>query len=224
MLGSIPQTESHAAELSDTGFYRQRAELAAHSQRELINIPPERRRRNKGSLNPGHSWESSPSSSSGGNSGDSSPRSAVDKNGSSTLMSRATARRVITRDGVVLVANLDRYSTVRDPERGGKEKRSVGDPGQEHVMSFMTFGGSTHEIGQRSGSSPGRVNGSVSDGGESGSATRLKPETEIVLEMVGASPVGEALPAYEAGGVSLKGDDNDKSPAGTMGLSNTRRG
>jgi hypothetical protein len=137
-------------------------------------------------------------------------------------MSRATARRVITRDGVVLVANLDRYSTVRDPERAGKGKRSVGDPGQEHVMSFMTFGGSTHEIGRRSGSSPGRVNGSVSNGGESGSATRLKPETEIVLEMVGASPVGEALPAYEAGGVSLKGDD--KSPAGTMGLGNTRRG
>lgn len=30
-------------ELYDTGFYRQRAELAAYSQSELINIPPERR-------------------------------------------------------------------------------------------------------------------------------------------------------------------------------------
>ncbi|KAF7170281.1 hypothetical protein CNMCM5623_002742 [Aspergillus felis] len=38
-----PNRADTTPELSDTGFYRQRAELAAYSQSELINIPPERR-------------------------------------------------------------------------------------------------------------------------------------------------------------------------------------
>ncbi|KAJ5886502.1 uncharacterized protein N7473_009176 [Penicillium subrubescens] len=147
MEASIPKSESQtAAELSDTGFYRQRAELAAHSQSELINVPLERRRR-KSPLNPG----SSPSSSSGSGSSESSPRSAVDKSGSSPVTSRHTARRVVTRDGVVMGANLDRYSTIRDPERGEVKGGKKSDAGQEHVMSFMTFGGSEFEMVQRRG-------------------------------------------------------------------------
>ncbi|KAJ5377691.1 uncharacterized protein N7496_005100 [Penicillium cataractarum] len=219
----IPKTESQAAELSDTGFYRQRAELAAHSQSELINIPPERRRRNKSTLaqahTAGHSWESSPSSSNSSGSSESSPRSAVDKNGSSTLITRATARRVVTRDGVVMGANLDRYSTIRDPERGGKEKGEKSDSGQDHVMSFMTFGGSEVEMVQRVPSS-GQVNGLVGNAGENVNAQRLVSGN--VLQDVGASPIREAPPAYDAGGVSPKQDE--KSPSGTIGLGINRRG
>ncbi|EHA23478.1 hypothetical protein ASPNIDRAFT_37479 [Aspergillus niger ATCC 1015] len=40
---SYPYKKNRAAELSDTGFYRPRAELPAQSSRELINIPAERR-------------------------------------------------------------------------------------------------------------------------------------------------------------------------------------
>ncbi|OJI85726.1 hypothetical protein ASPTUDRAFT_55327 [Aspergillus tubingensis CBS 134.48] len=39
---SYPYKKNRAAELSDTGFYRPRAELPARSSRELINIPVER--------------------------------------------------------------------------------------------------------------------------------------------------------------------------------------
>ncbi|PWY68235.1 hypothetical protein BO83DRAFT_439136 [Aspergillus eucalypticola CBS 122712] len=39
---SYPYKKNRAAELSDTGFYRPRAELPAQSSRELINIPAER--------------------------------------------------------------------------------------------------------------------------------------------------------------------------------------
>ncbi|GKZ17180.1 hypothetical protein AbraIFM66951_001651 [Aspergillus brasiliensis] len=42
---SYPYKKNRAAELSDTGFYRPRAELPAQSSRELINIPVERRPR-----------------------------------------------------------------------------------------------------------------------------------------------------------------------------------
>jgi hypothetical protein len=41
-----PDRADTTPELFDTGFYRQRAELAAYSQSELINIPPERRQAN----------------------------------------------------------------------------------------------------------------------------------------------------------------------------------
>lgn len=219
MEASIPKSESQtAAELSDTGFYRQRAELAAHSQTELINVPLERRRR-KSPLNP----SSSPSSSSGSGSSESSPRSAVGKNGSSPLTSRHTARRVVTRDGVVMGANLDRYSTVRDPEYGEVKGGKKSDSGQEHVMSFMTFGGSEFEMVLRRGfGSPGQGNGGSGsvpannerEGGSVSSASRSVPRA--VLEDFGASPIGEAPPAYDAQGVASPKQDN-KFRSGTIG-------
>lgn len=109
-------------------------------------------------------------------------------------------------------ANLDQYSTVRELECGKTEKEKKSDrdrdAGQEHVMSFMTFGRSEFEMVQRS---PGysQVNGS---------ATRSVPQT--VLEKMGASPIGDAPPACDAGGVSPKQDD--KSPSTTMGLGSNR--
>lgn len=209
----VAASEPPAAELSDTGFYRQRAELSANPSRELINVPTERKRRKSPLAQVGSSCASSPSSSS---SNGGSPRSAVDKNGSSALTTRQTARRVVTRDGVVMGANLDRYSTVRDPERGKMgEMGKLGDGHVErdHVMSFMTFGGSEVETVRRDeGNSLGTGN----------MVTRAVPQSQTrTLEGAGASPVGEAPPAYEAAGVSPKQDD--KSPLGTMGLGGERR-
>jgi hypothetical protein len=106
-------------------------------------------------------------------------------------------------------ANLDRYSTVRDPEPGEMGKQGDWDVERDHVMSFMIFGRSKVEMVRRDEGSS-QVNG----------ATRAVPQTRT-LEDVGASPVSEAPPAYEAGGVSPKQDD--KSPSSTMGLGDERR-
>lgn len=97
-------------------------------------------------------------------------------------------------------ANLDRYSTVRDPERGEMGRLGERDAEPEHVMSFMTFKGSEVEMVRRDEGSS-QVN----------EATRAVPQTRARED----APVGEAPPAYEAGGVSPKQDD--KSPSSTVG-------
>lgn len=105
-------------------------------------------------------------------------------------------------------ANLDRYSTVRDSERGEKGKLGDGSVERDHVMSFMTFGRNEVEAVRRD-----EGNNSLGTGKE---VTRAAPQTQIrILEDASASPVGEAPPAYEVAGVSLKQDD--KSLLGTIG-------
>lgn len=72
----------------------------------------------------------------------------------STLTSRPTARRVVTTEGVVLGANLDRYSGEEAGlyEQGGEGRRTRG---QDHVMSFMSLenldDGSTGGVGDEDG-------------------------------------------------------------------------
>lgn len=127
----------------------------------------------------------------------------------------------MTRDGVVMGANLDRYSPVRDPERGEVKGGKKSDSGQEHVMSFMTFGGSEFEMVQRTGSSSPRqgnaesVRSNEKEGGSVSSASGSVPG--IVLKDVDASPIGEAPPAYDAQGVASPKQD-DKSPSKTVGI------
>ncbi|KAJ5153028.1 uncharacterized protein N7482_009506 [Penicillium canariense] len=205
LKGSIPHGAEYAAELSDTGFYRQRAELAAHNQSELINVPLNQRRRKSPYIprNAPYSWGSSPSSS---GSSSSSPRSAVINNGRLPLVSRNNARRVVTRDGVVMGANLDRYSTVHDTDHGEKGKKN--DKPQEHVMSFMTFGGTEFEMVQRGRS--GQRHGSGRNGRETATALQSVPSTGVEEDC--SSRMDDAPPAYDAGGVSPKQDE--KSPIG----------
>ncbi|KAJ5198240.1 uncharacterized protein N7498_007357 [Penicillium cinerascens] len=133
---AIPK-ETSFPELPDTGFYRQRAELASHSQSELINVPHNQR----GHPNPRlqsclHHKPGSRSLDPISSSDTSSPRSP-DSGKTPELTSRETARRVITPDGVVLGANLDRYSVpvvlASEPEEKGQQSDS------EHVMSFMNY-------------------------------------------------------------------------------------
>lgn len=135
---AIPK-ETNFPELPDTGFYRQRAELASHSQSELINVPHNQRSHPSSRLQsclrhkPGsRSWDPISSSDT------SSPRSP-DSDKLLELTSRKTARRVITADGVVLGANLDRHSVpvVLAPEP--EEKGRLNELDSDHVMSFMNY-------------------------------------------------------------------------------------
>ncbi|EAL92795.1 uncharacterized protein AFUA_3G07800 [Aspergillus fumigatus Af293] len=89
-----PDRAEITPELFDTGFYRQRAELAAYSQSELINLPPERRQRQVTMTPAQHT------------------NSEVDQPAQPQLPS------IITPDGVILGANLD-YRFPRDDEYPG---------------------------------------------------------------------------------------------------------
>jgi hypothetical protein len=82
-------------ELFDTGFYRQRAELAAYSQSELINIPPDRRQMHA------HPAQHA--------------NSEIDQPAQPQLPS------IITPDGVILGANFDYRAPGDDPYPGSGE-------------------------------------------------------------------------------------------------------
>lgn len=109
-------------ELGDTGFYRQRAELAAYSQSELINIPHERRRPISIPNPVADSLSPKPSSSS--------PENPHKPSGGT---------KIITSDGVLLSANFERFPGCEDYatsftqcfEWGGvdEKRRESGDDG-----------------------------------------------------------------------------------------------
>lgn len=87
------------SELGDTGFYRQRAELATFSQSELINIPHERR-------HPAPTPTIIPTSSSSHSYptlSSSSPFSSNDNH------HKLRGTKIITPDGVLLSANFERF-------------------------------------------------------------------------------------------------------------------
>ncbi|KAG2024721.1 hypothetical protein GB937_003419 [Aspergillus fischeri] len=90
-----PERAEITPELFDTGFYRQRAELAAYSQSELINIPPERRQ-----------MQVSPAQHT---------NSEIDQPAQQQLPS------IITPDGVILGANFDYRAPRDDPYPGSGE-------------------------------------------------------------------------------------------------------
>ncbi|KAH8426688.1 uncharacterized protein LDX57_004422 [Aspergillus melleus] len=99
-------------ELSDTGFYRQRAELAAHSGHELINVPHSQR------LHPHHHRPS--------------PRQSQVSSTLSPNLRPPPAIPIVTADGVVLTSNLDQLAKDSSP-------RSAAGSDEDHVMSFMRY-------------------------------------------------------------------------------------
>ncbi|KAK1140495.1 hypothetical protein N8T08_010340 [Aspergillus melleus] len=99
-------------ELSDTGFYRQRAELADHSARELINVPLSQR------LRPHHHHPSS--------------RQCRASSTLSPNLRPPPAIPIVTADGVVLTSNLDQLANDSSP-------RSAPGSDEDHVMSFMRY-------------------------------------------------------------------------------------
>ncbi|RAK74063.1 uncharacterized protein BO72DRAFT_488418 [Aspergillus fijiensis CBS 313.89] len=108
------RTTAKTAELSDTGFYRQRAELPARMERELINVPWSRRR-----------WEEEEWEEGGEDFGHAGGDSA-----------RARERKIVTADGAVMVASIQTlrsYSEVHEP------RKTVADPNydlRDHPDSY----------------------------------------------------------------------------------------
>lgn len=143
-------------------------------------------------------------------------------------MTRSTARRIVTDDGIVLGANLDRYSVPTGPDaeqgrhgneeaNGGRRERNA----QDHVMSFMDF-----EEGAGPGDGGDRLYRRYGDGEEGPRVTMPEAYTravegdraardEVLLEGDSFSPNSDAPPAYESGSLSPR---DRKSPSATMGL------
>ncbi|KAJ5110987.1 hypothetical protein N7532_001522 [Penicillium argentinense] len=130
-----PRAAGYVPELSDTGFRRQRVELATHSQSEMIN-QQHTRRQQRASHHRYHTSGSYPFGSSASVFPDSPNRFRYGDSGND-LIARQTAQKVVTEDGIVLGANLDLISSVDELRSKGK---GAGEGYQgDHVMSFMDF-------------------------------------------------------------------------------------
>lgn len=136
---SIPQRAGITPELDDTGFYRQRAELAAYSQSELINIPLEQR---KSRVNmPSTQLRAAEEAMA-----DATHRKRAELEAERTRTSSSSHQKpakgsfVITPEGVVLGANLEQLPSAshRGREDAGRAK-DAGSGQNAHVMSFMDF-------------------------------------------------------------------------------------
>ncbi|KAJ5624304.1 hypothetical protein N7510_000613 [Penicillium lagena] len=145
------------AELSDTGFWRTYCELPHNPQRELINLSLSQRRRravqqqfqqslSRHQLSTLQNWGFLSSTGS-------SPRSS-----SQDCLANApplpAQRQIVTKEGVVLGANMNRYSTafeftsspVDTANEKGKEIQqqcAAHDRDHDHVMSFMQYDNAT---------------------------------------------------------------------------------
>ncbi|KAJ5154302.1 Adenovirus E3 region protein CR2 [Penicillium coprophilum] len=231
LFASVPPRQGFTPELQDTGFHRLRAELASHSQSELINVPMEHRQRQQSHIKsrPGpRAWESpalapmvSPYASPRTGTDNGSHHSHSNSNGGSPA--RNPAGRVITAEGVVLGANLDRYSNGMEigesqaqGERGRKAERGETD----HVMSFMQYGGRSEDRGLGNGLGITTDGHTSSHQGRRSSASRSRPkpaERSLEYDIAAAEGHADIPPAYQAE-EGAPGRDT-KSPSGTMGMS-----
>ncbi|KXG45881.1 Adenovirus E3 region protein CR2 [Penicillium griseofulvum] len=230
LIASVPSRQRFTPELQDTGFHRLRAELASHSQSELINIPIEQRQRQQNHIKSRtgpRAWEpptlapiaSQPASLRGtDNNGG---HSHSNSNGGSPA--RNQAGRVITAEGVVLGANLDRYSNgmeIGESQAQGERGRKVERGETDHVMSFMQYSGRPEDrgLGNGLGIAASDDNSNPQTRGRSASRSRPKPaERSLEDDIVAAEGNADVPPAYEAED-GAPGHDI-KSPSGTMGMS-----
>ncbi|KGO37210.1 hypothetical protein PEX1_061060 [Penicillium expansum] len=231
LFASVPPRQGFTPELPDTGFHRLRAELASHSQSELINVPIDQRQRQQNhtkSRNSPRVWESpvlAPIASSRANS----TRKADNGSGHSHSNSsggspgRNQAGRFVTAEGVVLGANLDRYSNgmeIRESQARGERGRTAERGGADHVMSFMQYSGKPEDRGLGNG-----LGIAISDHssnpqvcGNSASRSRPRPvERSLEDDIAAAEGDADVPPAYEAEEGALGREI--KSPSGTMGMS-----
>lgn len=126
LLASVPPRAAATPELSDTGFYRQRAELATNSQSELINVPADQRR--QGPFNVPVRVERSRSPAPGR------VRAPVPGHHRTTSSTSSAGDEVSPpRERPVLKPNFDHAAVVPRGEGGaaGEERK--------HVMSFMQY-------------------------------------------------------------------------------------
>ncbi|EKV21399.1 hypothetical protein PDIP_06980 [Penicillium digitatum Pd1] len=228
LFASVPPRRGFTPELPDTGFHRLRAELASHSQSELINVPIEQRQRQQNhsqSINSLRAWESPAlapiASSHAGSARNGSSHSHSNSNGGSP--GRNQTGRLITAEGVVLGANLDRYSNSMETgesqaqnERGRTAERGRTD----HVMSFMQYAGRPEDrgLGNGLGIAISDYTSSPQARRRSASGSRPKPvERSLEDDIAAAESNVDVPPAYEvkegAPGPDLK------SPSGRMCMS-----
>ncbi|CAG7962397.1 unnamed protein product [Penicillium salamii] len=221
LYASVPNGQDFTPELQDTGFARQRAELASNPQSEWINIPiSERLRQNPIRLKTApRVWESPSLTPIAASPRESPVRESRQRQGHTRSQSETrgpvgTMGRVVTADGVVLGANLDRYSNGLEIGRSlDQERRSAEGSDSDHVMSFMQYGRSEEGVGAPVGA---RAR-SVDDlGGESSTGKRVSRTEQTVPD--GDVPDEEDIPpAYEANESSLHPEI--KSPSGRMEMS-----
>ncbi|KAJ5632883.1 hypothetical protein N7490_009222 [Penicillium lividum] len=264
LLASVPNRPGYTPELPDTTFQRMRAELPSDSSRDLINQPLDQRRGimlyqrtgsgpsspRKDSLvasvssSPRTTHESLKSGSgSGGSTSGSSPPSRM----SPKLMARNTARRLVTEEGVVLGANLDRYSgdphadaevSIEDWNGNDHGKHEEADKGKEdswhsqHVLSFMNFGDSVKDSRGGCGA-PSLVSPPVSLPVSHSVSSPVSPPLSVgkkggnrdFMDPGPLSPTtSEVPPAYVAGEAEFEVNGERKTPAVTMGLGVRRLG
>ncbi|KAJ5336840.1 uncharacterized protein N7506_004862 [Penicillium brevicompactum] len=214
LFASVPRRQHSTPELPDTGFPRPRAELASNQQSEWINIPINQRRQTpiRTRIGP-RAWESPALTPIAASPRESPIRETrVDAGHTRSQSDGCNApepRQVITADGVVLGANLDRYSNGLEIARSLDQHRGGGTEhaGTDHVMSFMHFGGSEGGVG-------------LSLRGPSGGSTsRDRERSDMDRTVVGdlEDVEGDVPPAYEANDGSLQPEI--KSPSGRMEMS-----
>ncbi|KAI1832801.1 hypothetical protein DTO027I6_8115 [Penicillium roqueforti] len=229
LFASIPPRQGFTPELPDTGFHRQRAELASHAQSELINVPLQQRQLQQPNIN---SWTSprawgSPALASipSSRASPASPARAADtgsghshshNNSTGVSPGRNQAGRVVTAEGVVLGANLDRYSNGMEIGESGSQAlgergRTAERGGTDHVMSFMQY------AGDRGGTGLGIETGGITSNPQGGGSSASRPAQRSLEDDIVAAEGHDVPPAYEAA-QGAPGHDI-KSPSGRMGMS-----
>ncbi|KAJ6026996.1 hypothetical protein N7499_005101 [Penicillium canescens] len=160
-----------------------------------------------------------------------SPGQSGSKNGNGSPV-RQHAGRVITADGVVLGANLDRYFSEMEVGRSSDRGRTVGKGSDEHVMSFMHYeNGRRAERAERGGGGLGdgrgiemwdtahelrMVNSASREGQRSQDATAILEDDLRTLDCDGDGD-GDVPPAYD--GKDASSELDIKPPAGGMEIS-----
>lgn len=120
---------------------------------------------------------------------------------------------MVTTEGVVLGANLDRYSNGHEIARSLDQGALAESRAANHVMSFMQFSGRAEDGGLAAG-----CLGTSSSGDERSGETNLRGlETRVKDSIFEDGVEGDVPPAYEAGEGSL--EPEIKSPSGRMGMS-----
>lgn len=129
---------------------------------------------------------------------------------------RNQAGRVVTAEGVVLGANLDRYSNGMEIGESGSQAlgergRTAERGGTDHVMSFMQY------AGDRGGTGLGIETGGITSNPQGGGSSASRPAQRSLEDDIVAAEGHDVPPAYEAA-QGAPGHDI-KSPSGRMGMS-----
>ncbi|KAJ5780698.1 hypothetical protein N7457_005858 [Penicillium paradoxum] len=232
---SVTPRLGFTSELPDTAFCPLHSELATHSQSELINQSLEQRRRQQNVYRVRDSPQGGELSALSPSVNQATRQSASSSRGidsSSGQLNGGTPEpdpvgQVITAEGVVLAANLDRYSNGREigeSQAQGQRERPTESGDENHVMSFMQYGEGSETRGTERGLGIANSDQPPHTAVHEDSTAEPIPrpaESRFVEEIVAVESEADVPPAYEAQDSSPAHDL--KSPSGRMEMS-TRNG